>query len=44
MGRVKLGLRIDTLLSTKNTLHGSGRSGILLQIEKEPKTSGGDLK
>ena len=38
---------IDTRLSTDNTLHGSGRtvekSGILLQIEKVPEASNGDL-
>ena len=43
----KFGLWIDTRLSTDNTLHGSGRavekSGILLQIEKVPETSNGDL-
>ena len=43
----KFGLWIDTRSSTNNTLHGSGRavekSGILLQIEKAPETSGGDL-
>ena len=43
----KSGLWIDTRSSTNNTLHGSGRvlrkSGILLQIEKAPETSGGDL-
>ena len=43
----KFGLWIDTRLITKNTLHGSGRavekSGILLQIEKAPETSNGDL-
>ena len=43
----KFGLWIDTRLSTGNTLHGSGRavekSGILLQIEKVPETSNGDL-
>ena len=37
----------DTRLSTGNTLHGSCRavekSGILLQIEKIPETSNGDL-
>ena len=35
---------MDTRSSTDNTLHGSGRtvekSGILLQIEKVPETSG----
>ena len=43
----KFGLWIDTRTGTDNTLHGSGRavekSGILLQIEKTPETSGGDL-
>ena len=43
----KFGLWIDTRSSTDNTLHGSGRtvekSGILLQIEKVPETSNGDL-
>ena len=43
----KFGLWIDTRSSTNNTLHGSGRavekSGILLQIEKAPDTSNGDL-
>ena len=38
---------IDTRSSTDNTLHGSDRevekSGILLQIEKAPETSNGDL-
>ena len=38
---------MDTRSTTDNTLHGSGRtvekSGILLQIEKAPETSGGDL-
>ena len=38
---------MDTRSSTDNTLHGSGRtvekSGILLQIEKVPETSNGDL-
>ena len=41
------GLWIDTHSSTSNTLHGSGRavekSGILLQIEKVPEASNGDL-
>ena len=41
------GLWIDTRSSTDNTLHGSGRavekSGILLQIEKAPEVSNGDL-
>ena len=40
-------LWIDTCSSTDDTLHGSGRavekSGILLQIEKKPETSNGDL-
>ena len=43
----KFGLWIDTHSSTDNTLHGIGRtvekSGILLQIEKVPETSNGDL-
>ena len=43
----KFGLWIDTRSSTNNTLHGSSRtvekSGILLQIEKVPEASGGDL-
>ena len=43
----KFGLRIDTLSSTGSTLRGSGRmaekSGILLQIEKAPEASNGDL-
>ena len=43
----KFALWIDTRSSTNNTLHGSGRevekSGILLQIEKAPETSSGDL-
>ena len=43
----KFGLWIDTSSSTNNTLHDSGRavekSGILLQIEKAPDTSTGDL-
>ena len=38
---------MDTRSSTDNTFHGSGRtvekSGILLQIEKVPETSNGDL-
>ena len=37
----------DTRLSTDNTYHSSGRavekSGILLQIEKAPEASNGDL-
>ena len=40
-------LWVDTRSSTNNILHRSGRtvekSGILLQIEKAPKSSGGDL-
>ena len=43
----KFTLWIDTSPSIDNTLHGSGRavekSRILLQIEKAPETSGGDL-
>ena len=43
----KFGLWIYTRSSTDNTFHGSsramGKSGILLQIEKAPKTSNGDL-
>ena len=43
----KLELWIDTRSSNDNTLHGSGRavekSGILLQIEKVPEASDGDL-
>ena len=43
----KFGLWIDTRSSTDNTLHGSGmaveKSDILLQIEKAPETSNGDL-
>ena len=43
----KFGLWIDTRSSTNNTLHGSARvvekSGILLQIEKAPEASNGDL-
>ena len=43
----KFGSWIDTRLSADNTLHGSGRtveeSGILLQIERAPETSNGDL-
>ena len=43
----KFCLWIDTRSSTDNTLHGSRRavekSGILLQIEKVPETSNGDL-
>ena len=44
---MKLGLWVDTRSSTDNTLHGSGRavekSCILLQIEKAPEASNGDL-
>ena len=50
MGRflmTKCGLWIDMRSSTDNTLHGSGRavekSGVLLQIEKAPEGSNGDL-
>ena len=43
----KFGLWIDTGSSTDNALHGSSRtvekSGILLQIEKVPETSNGNL-
>ena len=43
----KFGLWRDTRSSTDNTLHGSSRavekSGILLQIEKAPDASNGDL-
>ena len=43
----KFGLWIDTRSSTDNTLHSSGRevekSGMLLQVEKAPETSNGDL-
>ena len=43
----KFGLWINTRSSIGNTLHGSGRtvekSGILLQIEKVPEASNGDL-
>ena len=42
----KFALWIDTRSSIDNTLHGSGRSvekGMLLQIEKAPETSDGDL-
>ena len=43
----KFGLSIDTRSSIDNTLHGSGRTvekgGILLQIEKVPEISNGDL-
>ena len=45
--RTKFGLWIDTRSSIDNTLQGSGRkvekSDILLQIEKVPETSNGDL-
>ena len=41
------GLWVDTRSNTDNTLHGSGRTvekgGILLQIEKVPETSNGDV-
>ena len=44
---VKFGLWIGTRSSTDNTLHGSSRtvekSGILLQTEKAPETSDGDI-
>ena len=44
---IKFGFFIDTCSSTDNTLHGSSitieKSGILLQIEKVPKSSNGDL-
>ena len=43
----KFGLWIDTSSSNNNILHGSGRtvkkSAILLQIEKAPEASNGDL-
>ena len=43
----EFGIWIDTRSSTDNTIHGSGRvvekSGILLQIEKAPETSNGEL-
>ena len=42
----KIALWIDTRSSIDNTLHASIREvnkGILLQIEKAPETSGGDL-
>ena len=42
----KSGLWVDTRLSTDSALHGSGKAvekGILLQIEKVPETSTGDL-
>ena len=43
----KFGSWIDTHSSTGNILHGSGKtagkSGILLQIEKVPEASNGDL-
>ena len=45
--RTKFGLWIDTRSSIDNTLHGSGRkvekNDVLLQIEKIPETSNGDL-
>ena len=44
----KFVLWVDTRSSTNNILHGCRRavekSGTLLQIEKAPKASGGDLK
>ena len=42
----KFGLWIDTRLSIDNTLHGNGRAvdkGMVIQIEKASKVSGGDL-
>ena len=43
----KFAIWIDTRSSIDNMLHGSGtaveKSGILLQIEKAPETSGGDF-
>ena len=43
----KFGLWIDIRSSTNNALHGSGmtveKGDVLLQIEKAPETSGGDL-
>ena len=43
----KFGLRINTRSSIVNTLHGSGRAveknGVLIQIEKAPEASIGDL-
>ena len=43
----EFGLWIDTSSSTHKALHGNGmtveKSGILLQIETAPETSGGDL-
>ena len=41
----KFGLWVDTHSSTDNTLHGNGRTveSILLQIEKAPEASNGDL-
>ena len=43
----KFALWTDTRSSIDNKLHGTGRpvekSGILLQIEKTPETSGGDF-
>ena len=45
--KTKFGLWKDARFSTNNTLHDSGRavekSGILLQIEKAPEASNGDL-
>ena len=45
--RTKFGLWIDTRSSIDNTLHGSSRkvekSDILLQIERVPETSNGDI-
>ena len=39
----KFGLWIDSLSSTDNTLHGSGRAVVLLRIEKAAETSDGGL-
>ena len=42
----KFGLWIDTRSSIDNTLHGNGRAvdkGMVLQIEKAARASGGDL-
>ena len=42
----KFGLWIDTRSSIDNTLHGNGRAvdkGMVIQIEKASKVSGGDL-
>ena len=43
----KFALWVDTCSSTDNTLHGRGRTvekgGIVLQIEKVPEASNGDL-